>query len=141
MFGLISTMISSRSLLQIFRLHIYDTNLPFPPQLPKVLYWLRSGDCGGHLSKVNSLSCSRNRLRWFVPIFLPPFWCSIELQQVVFTTSRCLNALSCCHVIGWLAICVANQFEQVYLIKWPVSIYYTDTNKYESGWIWIWMQF
>lgn len=22
-------------------------------------------DCGGHLSKVNSLSCSRNRLRWF----------------------------------------------------------------------------
>ncbi len=25
---------------------------------------LRSGDCGGHLSKVNSLSCSRNQ-RWF----------------------------------------------------------------------------
>ncbi len=26
---------------------------------------LRSGDCGGYLSKVNSLSCSRNSLRWF----------------------------------------------------------------------------
>ncbi len=26
---------------------------------------LRSGDCGCHLSKVNSLSCSRTSLRWF----------------------------------------------------------------------------
>ncbi len=47
-------------LLQICRLHIHDVNLPFH-HIPKVLYWLRSGDCGGHLSKVNSLSCSRNQ--------------------------------------------------------------------------------
>ncbi len=32
--------------------------------------------------------------------------------QVVFTTSRCLNALSCCHVIGWLAICVTKQLNR-----------------------------
>ncbi len=32
-----------------------------------------------------------------------------ELQQVVFTTFRCLNALSCCHVIGWLVFCVTKQ--------------------------------
>ncbi len=34
-----------------------------------------------------------------------------ELQQVVFT-SRCLNTLSCCHVIGWLAICVTKQLNR-----------------------------
>ncbi len=32
-----------------------------------------------------------------------------------------LNALSCCHVIGWLTVCVTKQ--QVYLIKCPVSVY------------------
>jgi len=42
-----------------------------------------------------------------------PFWCSastasysilqiIQLQQIVLT--RCLNV--CCHVIGWLDICI-----------------------------------
>ncbi len=35
-------------------------NLPFH-HIPKVLYGLRSGDCGGHLSKGKSLSCSRNQ--------------------------------------------------------------------------------
>ncbi len=47
-----------------------------------------------------------------------------ELQHVVFTTSRCLNAWSCCHVIGWLAICVIKQLNGV-PIKWPVSVYIT----------------
>ncbi len=32
--------------------------------------------------------------------FLPHSDARFELQEVVFTTSRCLNALSCCHVIG-----------------------------------------
>ncbi len=35
-----------------------------------------------------------------------------ELQHVVFTTYRCLNALSCSHVIGWLAICVTKQLNR-----------------------------
>ncbi len=33
---------------------------PTPPS-PQCSIGLRSGDCGGHLSKVNSLSCSRNQ--------------------------------------------------------------------------------
>ncbi len=32
--------------------------------------------------------------------FLPRSDARFELQQVVFTTSRCLNALNCCYVIG-----------------------------------------
>ncbi len=51
---------SITQLLQICRLHIHDATLPFH-HIPKVLIGLRSGDCGGHLSKVNSLSCSRNQ--------------------------------------------------------------------------------
>ncbi len=51
---------SITQLLQICRLHIHDANLPFH-HIPKELYWWRSGDCGGYLSKVNSLSCSRNK--------------------------------------------------------------------------------
>jgi len=33
---------------------------PFPPH-PKDALGLRSGDCWGHFSTVNSLSCSRNQ--------------------------------------------------------------------------------
>lgn len=33
-----------------------------------------------------------------------------ELQQVVFTRSRCLNALTYCHVIGWFAICISKNW-------------------------------
>ncbi len=51
-----------------------------------------------------------------------PFWCLLELQQVLLTTSRCPNALSCCHVIGWLAICVTKQLNRCYLIKCPLSV-------------------
>ncbi len=41
-----------------------------------------------------------------------PFWCSIWTSASFFTTYRCLNALSCCHVIGWLAICVTKQLNR-----------------------------
>ncbi len=52
---------SIAQLLQICRLHIHNANLPFH-HIPNVLYiGLRPGDCGGHLSKVNTLSCSRNQ--------------------------------------------------------------------------------
>ncbi len=51
---------SITQLLQICRLHIHDVNLPFH-HIPRCSIELRSGDCGGHLSKVNSLSCSRNQ--------------------------------------------------------------------------------
>ncbi len=51
---------SITQLLQICRLHIHDVNLSFH-HIPKCSIGLRSGDCGGHLSKVNSLSCSRNQ--------------------------------------------------------------------------------
>jgi len=49
---------SITQLLQICRLHIHDANLPFH-HIPNVHIGLRSGDCGGPLSKVNSLSCLR----------------------------------------------------------------------------------
>ncbi len=39
----------------------------------------------------------------FFPILTLGFW---------RTTSRCLNALSCRHVIGWLAICVTKQLNR-----------------------------
>ncbi len=51
---------SITQLLQICRLHIHDDNLSFH-HIPKVLYWIEIWWCGGHLSKVNSLSCSRNQ--------------------------------------------------------------------------------
>ncbi len=44
--------------------------------------------------------------------FLPRSDARFEPQQVIFTTSRCLNALSCCHVNGWLAICVTKQLNR-----------------------------
>ncbi len=59
-------------LLQICRLHIHDVNLSFH-HIPNVLYWLRSGDCGGHLSKVNSLSCSRNQSEMIWALWLFKF--------------------------------------------------------------------
>ncbi len=52
----------------------------------------------------------RNRLEWVNAHirWCLAFWRGVlfvdksrfSLQQVIFTTSRCLNALSCCHVIG-----------------------------------------
>ncbi len=58
--------------------------------------------------------------------------CVYIYLDVVFTTSRCLNGLSCCHVFGWLAI------KQVSLIKWPVSVYvymhtHTHTHTHKQG--------
>ncbi len=50
---------SITQLQQICRLHIHDTNLRSTTS-QRCSIWLRSGDCGDHLSKVNSLSCSRN---------------------------------------------------------------------------------
>ncbi len=41
---------------------------------------LRSGDCGGHLSKVNSLSCSRNQ-SWDDLRFVT--WCIILLEEAI----------------------------------------------------------
>ncbi len=32
-----------------------------------------------------------------------------ELQQIILTMSTCLNALSCCHMIGRFNICVNKQ--------------------------------
>ncbi len=57
--------------------------------------------------------------------------CVYIYLDVVFTTSRCLNGLSCCHVIGWLAI------KQVSLIKWPVSAHthtHTHTHTRLTSW-------
>lgn len=39
-------------------------------------------------------------------LFLPHSDASHELQQVVFTTSTRVHALTSCHAIGWLASCV-----------------------------------
>ncbi len=46
---------------------------------------LRSGDCGGHLSKVNSLSCSRNQseMIWAVT------WCIILLEIIIQRWVHC----------------------------------------------------
>ncbi len=55
---------SITQLLQICRLHIHDANDPPHPwstTSQRRSIELRSGDCGGHLRKVNSLSCSRNQ--------------------------------------------------------------------------------
>lgn len=41
--------------------YIHDTNLPLH-HIPKISVGLRSGDCRGHLSTVNTTSCSRNQL-------------------------------------------------------------------------------
>ncbi len=41
-----------------------------------------------------------------------PFWRSVWTSASLFTTSRCLNVLSCSHVIGWLAICVTKQLNR-----------------------------
>ncbi len=43
---------------------------------------LRSGDCGGHLSKVNSLSCSRNQLSFVT-------WCIILLDVAIGRWVHC----------------------------------------------------
>lgn len=47
------------------------------------------------------------------PFFPPSSDACFELQKVVFTTSPCLKATRCCHVIGWLAVltsqCVLNK--------------------------------
>ncbi len=53
-----------------------------------------------------------NKHSSFKILFLPHSDARFELQQVVFTTSRCLNALSCCQVIGWLSICVTKQLNR-----------------------------
>ncbi len=45
----------------------------------------RSGDCGGHLSKVNSLSCSRTSLRWFELVT----WCIILLEVAIRRWAHC----------------------------------------------------
>ncbi len=47
---------------------------------------LRSGDCGGHLSKVNSLSCSRNQSEM---IWALVTWCIILLEVAIRRWVRC----------------------------------------------------
>ncbi len=46
----------------------------------------------------------RDGCAWKSPVDQQRF----ELQQVVFTTSRCLNALSCCHLIGLQFVLPSN---------------------------------
>lgn len=48
--------------------------------------------------------------------FLPHFDAQVELQRVVLVMSTCLNALSRCHVIGWLDF-YFNAVKQMYLAK------------------------
>ncbi len=45
------------------------------------------------------------------PLFFPILMLGLNFSK---SSSPHLDALSCCHVIGWLAICVT---------KWPVSVY------------------
>ncbi len=47
--------------------------------------WLRSGDCRGHLSKVNSLSCSRNQSEAWNTLhdFWPDFPLILQSEQAV----------------------------------------------------------
>ncbi len=61
--------------------------------------------------------------------FLPHSDARFELQQVVFT-SRCLNALSCCHVISWLAIYVTKQLTRCRPNKVAGECIYTATQKF-----------
>lgn len=50
------------------------------------------------------------------PIIKWPFFlhsdAEFELQQAVFTTSTCLNALSSCHVICWFDNCINEQLNR-----------------------------
>ncbi len=99
---------------------------------------LRSGDYGGHLSKVNSLSCSRNQsemiwailsLAHLAPTTIP---CSKSLKSPFFpilmlglifskSSSPHLQLLTC----DWLISNLCYQaIEQLFLIKWPVSVLY-----------------
>ncbi len=71
---------SITQLLQICRQHIYDANLPFH-HIPKCSIVLRYSDCGGHLSKVNSLSCSRNQSEMI--------WCIILLEVAIRRWVHC----------------------------------------------------
>ncbi len=57
--------------LQICRLNIHDVNLSFH-HIPKVLYWMRSGDCGGHLSKVK-----------LIAMFKKPVWDYLSFGDMV----------------------------------------------------------
>ncbi len=72
-------------LLQNCWLHIHDANLPFH-HIPKELYWLRSGDYGGHLSKVNSLACTRNQSEDDLSFVT---WCIILLEVAIRRWVHC----------------------------------------------------
>lgn len=52
-------------------------------------------------------------------VFLPYSW--FELEQVVWTLSACLNALSCNRVIIWLDIWVNKQLKRC--TTWPRSMW------------------
>lgn len=64
--------------------------------------------------RVNASVCKA--LRTAEPTNLPKFKAHFELRQVVFSTSTCLIARSCCCVTGCLLL--KSSFCQ---IKWPVS--------------------
>ncbi len=80
-------------LLQICRLHIYDVNLPFH-HIPKLLYWLRSGDCGGYLSKVNSLSCSRNQSEMIWALWYCAISCWKYIRRWVHCSHKGMDMVS-----------------------------------------------
>jgi len=54
---------TSRSLttLELFESDNKVNKAPVPPHPKDALFFLRSGDCGGHFSTVKSLSSSRNQ--------------------------------------------------------------------------------
>lgn len=54
-------------------------------------------------------------------IFPCPFWCSLWTSA-----SRLPNALSCCHMIGWLERCANKQLN---LIKTPLGAWFWQTQQ------------
>ncbi len=55
---------------------------------------LRSGDCGGHLSKVNSLSCSRNQSEMIWALWHDALSCWSSIRRWVHCNYKGMNMVS-----------------------------------------------
>ncbi len=75
---------SFTQLLQICQLHIHDA-LSRSTTSQRCSIGLRSGDCGGHLSEVNSFSCSRNQSEMIWALWR----CTILLEVVIRRWVHC----------------------------------------------------
>ncbi len=107
---------------------------------------LRSGDCGGHLSKVNSLSCSRNQSEMIWALWHGALSCWKYIRRCVYCSHKGMDMVSNNTQVDWVLVLKWYQ-ENIPHIITPPAAWTVETRQddpcfhvlYTKYWPYIWM--